>query len=445
LIPGLLQSQKSSSVDQMSKHEGWIPLRWPREWEDPALLELLEGTPVNCLVTEGAPPPKVAGKARAAGLQLFDSQRQDGVLWTERAKAQWSSPAPVVALTDVVWPGVPVAREGGAADAGPTGLPWVDSNGWKIQLARALGPAKTIWIAAEAPAQAGIVLPAAYLLAVADAAAYGARWAIWLDNELRAGLAHKSGAALRTWRDMAGALRYFEERRAWKTLEPLGTVAVVSDFTGPNEFMSTEILNLLPRRGLPYRVVEKAGAAQALFDGLAAVIYPDREPPGAGLRASLEAFVRQGGLLVANAGYPAPPGAPAPADVHRRFRVRRVGKGRIALPTGELEDPYLVAADTHLLASHRHDPVRLFNTGTLNVHLTGAPDGRRALLQAINFAMRPSGNPVSAAFRRRYRAAHISTLEAPRPAPLELHPTESGGVEAHLPRFAVYAAIELEA
>ena len=33
-----------------------VPMRWPAEWTDPARLELLEGTPINCLVGDEPPP-----------------------------------------------------------------------------------------------------------------------------------------------------------------------------------------------------------------------------------------------------------------------------------------------------------------------------------------------------------------------------------------------------
>ena len=42
--------------DQMKSD--WIPMRWPRQWKDPSSLELIQGTPINCLVgEEGAPLP----------------------------------------------------------------------------------------------------------------------------------------------------------------------------------------------------------------------------------------------------------------------------------------------------------------------------------------------------------------------------------------------------
>jgi len=33
-----------------------IPFRWPAEWKDASHLELLKGTPINCLAGETQPP-----------------------------------------------------------------------------------------------------------------------------------------------------------------------------------------------------------------------------------------------------------------------------------------------------------------------------------------------------------------------------------------------------
>jgi hypothetical protein len=94
--------------------------------------------------------------------------------------------------------------------------------------------------------------------------------------------------------------------------------------------------------------------------------------------------------------------------------------------------------------SHRNDLLRFFNTGTLNCYYTASPDGRKSVLQIINYAMRMFGSPVSIAFTRRFRAARIWKLEDTGSTPLELFPTEDGGVEIHLPTFDIYAAVELE-
>jgi hypothetical protein len=421
-----------------------VPMRWPSEWRDPALLELLKDTPVNCLVVEAgdaAPPAAVAENVRQAGITLVEAQKTPSIAWTERAKVPWSGPQPVLAITDGVWPGI---QSRSREEAGPTGAPWIDTNGWMIQLVRARARGKSVWIAVEPPAKSDFLRTPVYQLAVVDARAHGAHWVISLDKQWRDGLASKSATAMEGWKTIAGALRFFDAHKDWTAYNPLGALGVISDFEGPNEFFAGEILNLTSRRSLPYRIIEASRAAATPFAGLKAIVYADEQAPNASLLKKLLAFSTDGGLLMVPAKFPAPKGTPLGSDTYGRYELRRVGKGRIAVAKEESQDPYLVAADVQLLMSHRNDLLRFFNTGTLNCYYTASPDGRKSVLQIINYAMRMFGSPVSIAFTRRFRLARIWKLEDTGSTPLELFPTEDGGVEIHLPTFDIYAAVELE-
>lgn len=430
-------------LSQQNARPHLVPMRWPAEWRDPALLELLTGTPINCLVSTGeeAPAPAVLEKAKQAGLTFVQAGKSPAVAWTERADAPWDGSQSVLAITDGVWPGV---QRRSREEAGPTGAPWIDSNGWMIQLCRALAQNKDIWVAAEPPEDANNLRAAVYQLAVADAEAHGARWVISLDKQWCDGLAKKTPALMDGWKTITAALRFFDAHRDWAAYKPLGALGVVSDFHGPNEFLAGEVLNLSSRRSLPYRIFIKSRAVAASFAGLKAIVYPDEQAPDAALMKKLLDFVNEGGLLMVPANFPAPKGTPLGSDVYGRYDLRQVGKGRIAVAKEESQDPWLIAADAQLLMSHKNDLVRFFNTGTLNCYYTASADGKKSLLQIINYAMRPSNNLVSASFTRRFRAARLWKLEDGTAQPLELFPTEDGGMEVHIPAFNVYAAIELD-
>jgi hypothetical protein len=384
--------------------------------------------------------------ARAAGFSAaaMDGEAQGGfpvVWWTPRSQLPWNSPSGILAATEGVWPGVPASDTSGAVDAGPTGVPWVDANGWFVRLARARAPGRTIWLAYE-PQSKAMLGGAAYLLAVADAAAYGARWVVSLDPALRAGLASKETRAIDAWRRMAEALAFFEARRKWREYEPVAALGVISDFSGPNEDFAGEVLNLLARRPLPARVLPKPRALAAPLGGLKALVYADRNAPEPALQKKLTAFAANGGLLIAGPAWPAGPGPWHAADPYGRFRIRNVGRGRLAVAKEEMQDPYLAAADAHVLLSRRHDPVRVWNGGSTNSYYTVSPDGRNAVLQVVNYSARVQGHPISVGFPERYRSARFLS-PGEDAVPLDLHPS-GGGIEIHLPPFPVYAAVELE-
>jgi len=441
----------------------WIPLRWPAGWPASAL-ELLKGTPLNCLVLgrqEGLAALVEAARGRGLALAGLEGEAPAGVTvvpCAEKSKLNWAAPSPVLAVKDAVWPGI---QRGSGAGGGPTGVPWVDSNGWFIQLGQVRAPEKTLWMAFEPPADSAFLRAASYELAVADAEAYGARWVVSLDERVRKGVTAGNQEALDTWKKIAAALEFFKARRGWSGYQLVSVMAVVSDFSGHNEELAGEILNLAARRPLPVLPIEKSKAMAASFAGLKALIYPDQEPPAEPLRRKLLEFARGGGLLITNHTWTPVEGTPAEGDTYRRFQVRALGRGRLAVAKEEMLDPYAVALDAHLLLSRRHDPVRLFNAGSMNAHYAVSADGRRAVVHILNYSMRAQGHPVSVGFPSRYRSARLWELSRREAAPLQVFPEPGGtglqpvapqakppaprGIELQLPPLQAYAAIELEA
>ena len=92
----------------------WTPMRWPSAWTNPSALSLLKGTAVDCLLidkTTALDPVRAA--AVRQGLHV--------------------DPPPAVHIVKGEWPGIRLSRDNGSdATAGPTGVPWVDSNGWQF-------------------------------------------------------------------------------------------------------------------------------------------------------------------------------------------------------------------------------------------------------------------------------------------------------------------------
>src|ERR1700677_4789837 len=102
----------------------WTPMRWPVTWKDPSALDLIKGSVIDYLsIDKGDEFEPVRRQAQEAGLRIGVPDE---------------APAGVTMLKGL-WPGVRAARsDAGRVTAGPTGNPWVDSNGWQIQLAAAL-------------------------------------------------------------------------------------------------------------------------------------------------------------------------------------------------------------------------------------------------------------------------------------------------------------------
>ncbi len=406
----------------------WTPLRWPGAWKDPSLLGLLKSTAIDYVVVEKGPEfESVRAQALRAGLKIADPD---------------AAPAGVSILKGE-WPGVHMTRgAGGGAGAGPTGAPWVDSNGWNIRLSSALHPESAIWVDARPPQENFRSTPDTYLLAVADAAAHGGRWIISLDDGLAGRLAANDAAALATWKRITTAAGFFAAHKEWADYAPVAVVGVVSDFSGGNEFFNQELLNLLARAGEHFRIVPKGSAGASSFAGLRAVIYADAEPPAAELRQHILAFVEGGGLLITGPKFGAAPGTPVKGDSHPRYALRSVGKGRIAMANVDPDDPWLMANDSVVLVSHRYDLVRFWNGGATGSYFTETPDGKKAVVHLLFYSNR---GPDSASVRvaGRYRSATATTVDVPVVPKVEVR-VEKDALEVHLPQVSQYVALQLE-
>ena len=263
-----------------------------RQWYLPATLALLEGTPINCLlvtwsaganavaeqeqrrlvtgyareargrriavlgvVYPGSDVGAAASSALAAGLDglVLEGAFPESARFAEQARRAMGEKnrAPVVfpmagleqhwrgaqgavlAVSDSIWPGVRTLSEKGVT-SGPSGDPWLDSNGWRVRSLRSRTDGRPVWLGhwPEKPR------PNSYPRAVADAAMAGGRWIVTLDDELRVGLFQKQPAALATWRQGAAYIKFFEDHAEWRRFLPRARLAVMLDAAGKNSAMS---------------------------------------------------------------------------------------------------------------------------------------------------------------------------------------------------------------
>ncbi len=480
---------------------GWIPMRWPagplelvrrnspaalredllRGWARPEMLDMLAGTPINCLVVGWAAGASgddeqqkclepliaaarskglaVAGqvsasageaayrKAAAAKLDALLTEGPNGgagvktAPLAERSRVVWRADCSLLAIQGNSWPGVKEPGGVDEASSGPTRAAWIDSNAWYANLARTMAPDKSIWLLYDPPSRNEIVRPESYALAVADAACAGVRWVSSLDDRTMSGLLKQTPESAVVWRSLVRALHFFEQHAGWSAYRPAGVAGVLSDFSGDNEFLSLEVLNLMARRQLPCRVLEAGQLKEAALDELKAIVCMDQPPPAGEPRAKLLEFVRNGGLLLAGKGWS--DGKGGPDGEHPRFSLRSVGKGRLAVSKEDSPDPYLVALDAHMLLSRANDLLRLYNVSSIVTNLTIPPAGSRAILHLLNFSGRPGGHPPVVWLRQPYRKAMVWRMESEEAQQVSLGP-EMGGVAVHLPELSAYAALEVE-
>jgi hypothetical protein len=393
-----------------------IPFRWPIAWKDASKLDLLSGTPINCLAGETPPP--------------FTSADFPFV------KLDPDHPPAGVTLREGVWPRVAPAVKKDGATAGPTGDAWVDSNAWVIRLAQLMEPGKTVWLTGQAPGGNEVIPLDSFIKPIAEAEAFGAHWVITLDKFFQDGLDQHNEAAVLTWRRMMAALKFFQGRREWRSWQPVASLAIVSTFEGDGKLMSEEFLNLAPRRHLAYRAMRLADGSALSFAGMKAVLYLEPEPPQGEIRTKLLEFAQGGGLLIA------PPGtvdAPV-AERKAEHRLCRVGTGRVAMPLDRWDDPFVLVAQVHVLVGHRDDVVRVWNAGSTDSYFVASKAAKKAVVHLIPYA---SGRtqPITLGFAEPFKSARLIRLDAEEP----LKPAKGPlGMEVPVGEIADYAAVLLE-
>lgn len=415
----------------------WIPFEYPEAW-GVSDLSLLAGTPFNCILTP-AERRDVRTGAEARGLAAPADFN-----WSAWGEVDWRNAGELVAVRNGYWPDLSMRGATGES-AGPTGDAWLDANGWLLELLRArAGKNRTIWIKSEPPENLANLQTSSYELAAAEAFAYGARRPVWIAPDLAAGLAKGNAKAASAWSALCGTIAWLEERRDWGLWPTDARLTVVSDFAGPNEYISSETLLLCARRGLPFSVVETSRLSTAALTGIKAVLYCDASPPARDQLAVLRRFVESGGLLLSarNAAIGLG-GMKAASERHNRFDIMSLGRGKVAVAKAGLDDPYLLAQDAHLLMSRRWDPIRLFNAGSIQWRFVMSPDHKRGLAHLLNFSRRPAAHQVSLApsMKVHFGILHTAGTEQPR----RLSPqSEDGRIEFHVPPFTVYSAVEFE-
>jgi hypothetical protein len=385
---------------------GCVPARWSSS--DPATVALLKETPINCVlleapswspafsqaaraagiaplgvVREGAAAAQTLEQASAAGLEGlvlegdFDagtiealSARFPVALLTSRSRLRLDGAAqPVIGTNQGAWPGIR-AVEDDTVQAGPTGAPWINTNGGFLRFVRAASNAE-VWIGYHPP-ENEVLRVQRYVMAIADAAVAGARWVLALDPDFTRRLLAREPRALTDWQTLAAALRFFETHRPWTRLPPAGTLAVVQD-TASGALISGGLLDMIGARHTPARPIPTRLLDAAQLAGARVIVNIEPSSVPETRRPLLTGFETAGNTVI------------APPD---EFRFPAMPGFQLSLDKLDKSDHDQLDALWQRITraiGRRNLGARVFNAPGVLSHLVGESEGNRRVLFLVNY------------------------------------------------------------
>jgi hypothetical protein len=435
----------------------WVPMRWTSS--DPAALEQLSGTPVNCILIEKdqwSPklieaarsrqiataalirPSTAAAAKEAAGLSVdavvlegdFEGAVVEQVKSSGRTVIELPSRARirfdakhVVGTHEGVWPGIH-ADEGGSTKSAPSGAPWIFTNSGFLRFARAAAPDAAVWIA-NTPPEKTVLTGEHYMQAIADAAIVGARWVLAFDADWMKRFYARDEAVLKDWKRIVQLLAYFNGRKEWQSMRPLSRLALVQDVES-GALLSGGVLDMIAVKHTPVLTVPSRKLSPDAMTNVKMAVNVDPSSLSAEQKEALRAFARSGGTTLTGPGtwkFPSPK------------------PGQITLSDNDVKTLDEIWREVNTMTGRRNLGARLFNVSSMLSNLLESADGKQAVLHLVNYSGYPVEN-VTVHLLGKYKTA---TLIGPgaEPRKLDLYEVEEGmGVD--VPSVGVLASLVLE-
>lgn len=441
----------------------WIPARWHSS--DPKSLELLAGTPVNCVLLERAqwdaafisaaqarsiavlgvvhPGARAGADALAAGQRklngivlegAIDPASRDAVRTTAQKSGQivielqdrrgirLDSDDPILGTRQALWPGLEIEHNGKVI-AGPSAAPWVNTNAGFLRFLRASTDA-AIWIGVQPPS--GYVFPVErYAEAIGDAALAGARWIIALDADFERRLYTRDAGALSDWRRIMHYASYFEEHRDWQQYRPYSTLAVVQGVSSGG-LLSGSLLDMMASQRTPVRVIPTRKLNAARLDGIHVLLNVDPGSLSPAQKAVVEEFKRAGGQVL---------------DPPAKWHFPATSDDQIVLTRRQLDQMQDLWVVTYNATVRKNFGTRTFNTTGMQSNVLLAPDRKSILVHLVNYTESPV-EAIAVQALGPWKRATLYSPDAP-PRDLPVYPVKDGtGVD--IEKMGAIATLKLE-
>ena len=281
-----------------------------------------------------------------------------------------------------------IKQEGVFEVSSPTAQPWIDSNTALVALDRAFRPTQVplisfLWDLSDPVERERGPSVDDYLLAVAEAGALHADLIMDLDLSLQQSLTQRDTEESTPWNRVKRYLKFCSQQ-AGRSEVPSANVGVFTD-----DFeTSYEVLNLLARRNIPFRVLGRNDLTSDGLKGMDLVVVLARPDPGGARR--LADFVAAGGTAVlVNEPEVLPRQSGKPGRTAERAVSYTLGRGTAIELNQAVVDPETFAQDVRRLLSPDKTLLSLWNgltTLATPYQYEGSSD---ITLELVNYAEDP--------------------------------------------------------
>ncbi len=407
-----------------------VPARWASS--DPATLDLVKMTPVNCLLIEQGEWSKAfnaeaarkgvatfavlrPGSTAAVPLDLqfdgfvlqgeFDAAKRTALVERIvaaklpaieiglRSRMRMDGSAPVIGTDQGVWPGIQV-EEDGKHKAAPSGAAWIDTNTGFLRFVAA-STQSTMWMANQPPKRLAFSAER-YMQAISDAAMTGARWVISFDDSFTRKLLARDPKTVEGWRNIGRLLEYFEAHPEWRKAEPFARMAIVED-ADSGALLSGGILDMIATKHTPVRPVPKRGLSATSLGASSMAVNVDPESLTAEQKEVLRAFTRAGGTLLTG-----PPG----------WRFPHLRDDQITLEKDDLKRLDDIWRELNALTGRKNLGARLFNVSSMLSNVVELPERNEIVTQLVNYSDYPVEN-VTVHVLGAYKSAVLMRPDGP--------------------------------
>lgn len=375
---------------------------------------------VNDLVFSWKPnPASVAATAREQGYRVYleAPQQQAKMAAEEAVKTGWTGvivdlPGPssrethaVVTALRSAYPklqvfvraakgkqpemlgSVVIKRDSVLEVSSPTQQPWINTNLAIIKVEQRRHqrqvPLFTFSWSAPHDGQPRILTASDYALAVAEAGAFHADLVLQVDDQLRKGLSNHDADAWALWTQVRSMTNFYSHPTG-EVLEPATNVAVVVEKLDPRD----EVLNLLSRHNIPFKVLLTADLKSVGFEDFDLIIVFSK--PNKLAASQIATLAGRGKTIVlvdAHGSYPWHRSQPMRMNEHAVSYS--LGTGKVLELSESVTDPEVFAQDIRRLLGKRDSLLSLWNGLTTIAVPYKDRSGSMRAIEFVNYATDP--------------------------------------------------------